>query len=157
AHNCEIAALLHDCTKCMSLKAQQQIARDNNLKLLDMELDSVGLLHGPVSAVIAKEKYGIQQKDILAAIGAHTTGFAGMSEFDMVIFLADKIEPYRSDLPQLDEIRALANVDLYQAAYLTLCNSKEYILQTNRPLHPATDKTIQWVHDSMQRKENIRG
>ncbi len=55
--------------------------------------------------MIAEEKYGIHDPVILKAIAVHTTGYAGMTKFDMVIFLADKIEPYRKPFPQLTEIR----------------------------------------------------
>ena len=147
AKACELAALLHDCAKCMSLGDMQQIAREANLKLSDIEFRSAALLHGPVGAVVARTKYGIEDQRILIAIAAHTTGFAGMTAFDMVVFLADKIEPYRDDIPTLAEIRALAQQDLYQATYAMLLNSQEYVTRKNRPLHPETAETIQWVLD----------
>jgi len=147
---CELAGLLHDCAKCMSLGALQTIARDNRLKLTDVELQSNGLLHGPAGAVVAETKYGVHNPEILNAIAIHTTGRAGMSAFDMALFLADKIEPYRSDIPALDALRALADQDLYKATYQMLINSKTHVSQTNRPLHPATDQTIQWVRDRIR-------
>ena len=147
---CELAGLLHDCAKCMGLKSMQRIARDAKLQLTETEFNAPGLLHGPVGAVVAKSKYGIVRQDILTAIETHTTGFAGMSPFDMVIFLADKIEPYRDDIPELAEIRALATQNLYKATYLMLLSSKEHVAQTKRPLHPATEQTLQWVREHMQ-------
>lgn len=147
---CELAALLHDCAKCMDLKAMQRIARDAKLKLSDIEFQSAGLLHGPVGAVIAKTKYGIRDPRILTAIAAHTTGYAGMTALDTVVFLADKIEPYRDDIPALPEIRELAEQDLYKAAYAVLLNSQEYVVRTNRPLHPATGETMRWVRDHIK-------
>jgi predicted HD superfamily hydrolase involved in NAD metabolism len=147
---CELAGLLHDCAKCMDLQTLQQIARDHHLKLSDVEMQSNGLLHGPVSAVIAGTKYGIRNPEILTAISSHTTGYAGMTAFDMAIFLADKIEPYRHDIPALDAIRALADVDLLKATYQMLLYSRAHIVQTKKPLHPATDQTIQWVHDRIR-------
>ena len=150
ANACELAGLLHDCAKCMDLKTLWQIARDHQLKLLDVEMRSNGLIHGPVGAVIAREKYGIRDPEILGAIAAHTTGYAGMSAFDMAIFLADKIEPYRHDIPALDEIRALAETDLLKASYQMLLQSKAHLVQTKRDIHPDTDKTIQWVLESIR-------
>ncbi|MBN1777491.1 MAG: nicotinate (nicotinamide) nucleotide adenylyltransferase [Clostridiales bacterium] len=156
AGDCELAGLLHDCAKCMDLKTLQQLAREHRLKLTDVELQSNGLLHGPVGAVIAETEYGIRKPEILSAIAAHTTGCAGMSEFDMVIFLADKIEPYRNDIPALDEIRALADMDLYEASYHMLMNSKAHVIQTHRPLHPATDQTIRWMRDRIRERREPR-
>jgi len=147
---CELAALLHDCAKCIDLKTLQKIALDKRLNLSDTEFRSAGLLHGPVGAVIAETEYGICRQDILTAIATHTTGYPGMTEFDAVIFLSDKIEPYRDDIPSLAEIRTLADRNLYQATYLMLLNSSEHITQTNRPLHPATGQTIQWIQTQIQ-------
>ncbi len=147
---CELAALLHDCAKCMDLKAMQWLARNAHLSLLDVEFQSAGLLHGKVGAVVAQQKYGIQDLRILTAVSEHTTGYVGMTKFDMVIFLADKIEPYRDDIPSLAEIRALAETNLYKATYAVLLNSKDYVTQKNRPLHPATGEVMQWVKDQIK-------
>lgn len=147
---CELAALLHDCAKCMDLRAMQWIARNAHLALLDVELQSAGLLHGPVGAVVAQRKYGVQDPQILTAIATHTTGYVGMTKFDMVIFLADKIEAYRDDIPALAEIRELAQTDLYRATYTMLKSSKEYVTLKNRPLHPATGEVMQWVKEQIK-------
>lgn len=98
-----------------------------------------------MGAVIAETEYGIRRRDILTAIATHTTGYPGMTELDAVIFLADKIEPYRDDIPALAEIRTLADRNLYQAAYRMLLNASEHVTKTNRPLHPATGETMQWI------------
>lgn len=153
---CELAGLLHDCAKCMPLKTLQQIACDRRLALSDIEMQSNALLHGPVGAVIAKEKYGIQSPEILGAISAHTTGRAGMTQFDMIIFLADKIEPYRHDIPALDEIRALADTDLPEATYQMLLHSKAHLLQAKKSIHPQTDRIIQWVREASDERRGQR-
>ncbi len=147
---CELAGLLHDCAKCMDIDSLRQIAISHHLKLTDVELQSNGLLHGPVGAVIAKEVFGIEDPIVLNAIAVHTTGYAGMSDIEMVVFLADKIEPYRNHIPDLDEIRQLAETDLYKATYEMLLHSKAYLTRIHRPLHPDTDTTIQWMRKRIQ-------
>jgi nicotinate-nucleotide adenylyltransferase len=144
---CELAALLHDCAKCMDLEKLQQIACDAKLTLSDTEFHSAGLLHGPVSAVIAETRYGIHDINILTAIATHTTGYAGMNKVDMVIFLADKIEPYRENFHALKEIRVLADQDLYKATYFMMRNTMEHVTNLNKPLHPETKKTMLWILD----------
>ena len=49
--------------------------------------------HSPAGAYVAQEKFGIEDDEILSAIYCHTTGKVGMSIFEKIIFLADKIEP----------------------------------------------------------------
>ena len=153
---CELAGLLHDCAKCMALKTLRQIALDHHLNLLDVEMRSNGLIHGPVGAVIAKERYGIRDPEVLRAIAAHTTGYVGMSAFDMAIFLADKIELYRHDIPTLDEIRTLADTNLVQATYQMLLQSKAHLIETKRDIHPNTDQIIQWMREASDERREQR-
>ncbi len=149
---CEMAALLHDCAKCIPLKEQQMIACEAKLKLSATELRSVGLLHGPVGAVIAQTKYGIDDPVILTAIATHTTGYVGMTALDMVIFLADKIEPYRKPFPALESIRSLARQDLYKATYSTIQSSIQYVTNASQPLHPATHDILQWLKEQINER-----
>ena len=60
-----------------------------------IERANPSLLHGPVAAVWAEKELGITDRSILDAIRYHTTGRAGMSRLEMVVYLADLIEPGR--------------------------------------------------------------
>ena len=60
-----------------------------------MEKRVPSLLHGKVGAIYAREKYGVEDKDILNAISYHTTARPGMSLLEKIIFIADYIEPSR--------------------------------------------------------------
>ncbi|MBE0601836.1 MAG: nicotinate (nicotinamide) nucleotide adenylyltransferase [Firmicutes bacterium] len=145
ADDCELAGLLHDCAKCMDLETLRQLAQAHHLKLMDVELRTNGLLHGPVGAVIAETDFHVHDPAVLHAIACHTTGYPGMKDMEMAVFLADKIEPYREHIPELDSIRLLAETDLYRATYEMLVHSKAYLLKTHRQLHPDTDQTIRWM------------
>lgn len=90
-----LAGLLHDCAKCFNKEDMVKIAKD--LDLDEEELHSYKVLHAPVSAYIAKNEFGIQDKDVLSAIRWHTLGHLKMSKFEKIIFLADKIESNTRD------------------------------------------------------------
>ncbi len=90
-----IAGLLHDCAK--------------------PEADALG--HGPMGAVKAKEHFGIKDQGILDAIRTHTTGEAAMPLLSKIIYAADYIEPGRTRLPNLAELRREAFEDLNLAVY----------------------------------------
>ena len=156
AEDCELAGLLHDCAKYMDINMLQTIVRDNQLAVSDIELQSNALLHGPVGAVIAKTDYGINNPEILTAIASHTTGCVGMSEFDMIIYLADKIEPYRHHIQALSDIRSMADIDLYQATYQMMLHSKQHVQKKNLPIHPQTDQIIQWMHSRIRERREQR-
>lgn len=87
-----VAGLLHDCAKCMDFELSKKIAREHTPDLDETEKDNKKTIHAPVSAWIAKEKYGVEDPEILSAIRLHTIGKCMMSDFEKIIFIADKIE-----------------------------------------------------------------
>lgn len=90
------AGLLHDCAKCFSNEKLLEIIHDN-LEVEEAELLNYKTLHAPVSAYIAKKEFGVDDNEILSAIRWHTLGQIEMSDFEKIIFLADKIEPNTRD------------------------------------------------------------
>ena len=145
ADQAALAGLLHDCAKCLPLASMQRIARENRL-LLDKEtLQSGNLLHGPVGAVVAEKEYGITDPNILSAIQCHTTAKVGMLPLDMIVFLADKIEPSRRSYPALEEVRRLAQTDLTAAMLHSLESTLEYVKSQNTQPHPTTQKVADWL------------
>lgn len=90
------AGLLHDCAKCFSNEKLLEIIQEN-LEVEEAEMLNYKTLHAPVSAYYAKEKFGVTDNEILSAIRWHTLGQIEMSDFEKIIFLADKIEPNTRD------------------------------------------------------------
>ncbi len=86
------AGLLHDCAKCFSNDKLLEIIK-NNLQVEECELLNYKTLHAPVSAHIAKTEFGINDSEILSSIRWHTLGKINMTDFEKIVFLADKIEP----------------------------------------------------------------
>ncbi len=140
-----LAGLLHDCAKCLPLAEMQRIARESRL-LVDKEtLQSGNLLHGPAGAVVAEKEYGVSDPIILSSIRCHTTGKVGMLPLDMIVFLADKIEPSRRSYPALEEVRRLAQIDLGAAMLHSLQSTLDYVRSQNTEPHPLTRKVADWL------------
>lgn len=99
------AGLLHDCAKCFSNEKLLKIIQ-TNLNVEEAEMLNYKTLHAPVSAYYAKEKFGVYDKEILSAIRWHTLGQIDMSNFEKIIFLADKIEPNTRDKEYAAVIRS---------------------------------------------------
>ena len=125
-----LAGLLHDAAKCFSKEKTDEII-DNCLNIEDIERENRKVLHAPVSAYVAKEIFGITDQEILSAIRWHTIGKTGMTTFEKIIFLADKIEPntrdseYRNKLLKfLDEENGLdkALLQCYKMTIISLVN-----------------------------------
>ncbi len=98
-----IAGLLHDCAKCFSNEKLLDIIK-NNLEVDECEMLNYKTLHAPVSAYYAEKEFGVTDKEILSAIRWHTLGQIEMSDFEKIIFLADKIEPNTRDKSYREEI-----------------------------------------------------
>lgn len=141
----EQAGLLHDCAKCLPLPEMQRLARKHRLTDDPAFLASGALLHSLVGAWMAREKYGMDDPEVLEAISFHNTGHAGMSRLAMCVCLADFIEPNRDPFPLLEEVRRLAGVSLEKALLLSLEGVSAHVLSRGKALHPRTAETIEWL------------
>lgn len=87
-----LAALVHDCAKCIPNDELYKLIEENNIPVTEMELLSVKTLHSPVGAWLAEQKFGITDKQVLSAIRYHTIGRVGMDIIEKIVFLSDKVE-----------------------------------------------------------------
>lgn len=92
----EAAAYLHDITKEYSLEKQLKICRDFGIIPRDDESGAPAVLHAITAAAIIPARYpDFARPGVIAAVRWHTTGRAGMSLSEKIIFLADYIEEGR--------------------------------------------------------------
>ncbi len=101
-----LAGLLHDCAKCFSNEKLLDIIH-KNLQVEECEMLNYKTLHAPVSAFIAETEFNVTDKEILSAIRWHTLGKLDMTDFEKIVFLADKIEPNTRDKEYSEQIRVL--------------------------------------------------
>jgi len=107
------AAILHDITKKLEQKDQLLLCEKYGIITDAVEENSEKLLHAKTAAWIAKACFGVSEA-VFDAISCHTTGKPGMSTLDMVLYLADYIEPTR-DFDGVKTLRRLAYADLEAA------------------------------------------
>lgn len=132
-----VAGLLHDCAKNLTDDETLSYCRVNGIDISEIEKNQVYLLHGQVGAIIAREKYGVEDESILNAIKYHTTGFSDMIMLDKIIFLADYIEPGRTHSEALNA-RELAYKDLNKALISAFDSTIKYVIQQRGLIHPDT-------------------
>ncbi|MBR4295673.1 MAG: bis(5'-nucleosyl)-tetraphosphatase (symmetrical) YqeK [Clostridia bacterium] len=90
------AALLHDITKENSFQKQLQICDNLGIMVSCDEKNAPKTLHAiTASAIIPSEYPDFAVSEILDAVRWHTTGRAGMSICEKLIYLADYIEDTR--------------------------------------------------------------
>jgi predicted HD superfamily hydrolase involved in NAD metabolism len=135
------AALCHDLYR--GIKDDALNVYVNQLGLPKKYLNNGNLAHSKIAAEMIKKDFGIEDEDILNAVRYHTTGRAGMSPLEKVIFLADSIEPGRN-YPRVDEIRNVAKTDLNRACLMCLERTIEYINNKGFYLDPDTLEAREW-------------
>ena len=86
-----LCGLIHDCAKCFSNSELHQKICDCK-DLCEGELSNPKTYHAPAGAILAKQELGICDDEILSATRWHTLGKIEMTDFEKIIFLADKIE-----------------------------------------------------------------
>lgn len=154
-----LAALLHDCAKCLPLAQMQALATSATPKekvfLPDYDEEtfhSGPLLHSLAGTILAMREYGITDPQVLHAIACHTTGSPGMTPMDMAVYLADKIEPGREPHPGLQAIRKAATQSLPQAMLLSLEGTVQYVRKKGKQVHPQAFHVIKWLHHMINTK-----
>ena len=130
------AALLHDCTKKLNLKEQLALAEAYRVPLDDMERRELKLLHAKTGAAIAETVFGTDG-ELTNAIRWHTTGRAGMTLLEKIIYLADYIEATR-DFPGVEELRRVCYEDLDAGLLLGLEMTVREMEERGAPIHAKT-------------------
>lgn len=133
----ELAALLHDCAKNneeMYLgKYKKEFEELRELRGKNSDMDNPKLLHCYLGRIVANKEYGINDDEILDAIEFHTTGRINMTDFEKIIYLADKTEDKR-DYDGVDEIRKLSKINLNKAIVKSLDDTIKYLIESEREI-----------------------
>jgi len=132
----ETAAILHDIAKYADEDWMRQMVKENGLDARLAEWGSE-ILHGPVGAWIAETEFNITNEDILNSIRFHTTGRAGMSKLEKIIYIADMIEPNRK-FDGVEHLRKSASEDLDLAMKACICHSIRFLVNTEQPIYPVS-------------------
>ena len=140
AFEARAAGILHDWDKVLS--PEEQIAYARRLGV-DLGVDSQlvqPLLHGITAARSLPERYPELPATVWQAIERHTIGAADMSELDMVVFVADGIEPIRKDVPAIHNVRQLVEqgAPLSEVFWASFSSGVSYVIDTERYLYPGT-------------------
>lgn len=132
----EIAALSHDMCKCTDVAILNDYVYSFGLD--EKYIDNPNLAHSKIAAKIIEQDYNVDDEDIINAVSFHTTGRAGMSRLEKIIYLADAIEPNR-DYPSVNLLREEACRNLDDAMIMSLERTINYI---NSQGHFLDDDTL---------------
>ena len=123
-----LAGIAHDI--CKSLPPDEQlrlIKRYDESRPPKVKKRPGAGLHGEAGAVFLRERFGVTSEAVLEAIRLHTAGASGMGPIAKAVYIADKVEPSRRDIPpELRDPARYGSLDAFfeaaleaSAAYLT--------------------------------------
>jgi predicted HD superfamily hydrolase involved in NAD metabolism len=96
ASKARAAAMLHDIARMWGPQRLVEFAAAHGLAISENERSAPVLLHARVAALIARDQFGIDDLDVLAAIEHHTVAQPGMSDLEKILYIADSTEPSRA-------------------------------------------------------------
>lgn len=146
----ELAALCHDLYRYVEGAELADYVREFHLP--ERYLTSPNLAHSKIAAAVMKRDFGIEDEDLLNAVSYHTTGRAGMSLLEKIVFLADAIEPGR-DYPGVGELRKTAEENLDSAVLQSLEGTIRFLEREHTPIDEDTIK----ARNDLSGKEEKKG
>ena len=128
-----IAGLLHDCAREIDVEVLKSM-RISGPVLGKYRRETVKyapkLLHAPAGAMLARERYGVKDKDILQAIQLHATGMPDMTVLSKIIYMSDYLSEERS-FAGIEDLRQLAQTD-FDKAFAEVAAAKARYRETRK-------------------------
>lgn len=130
------AGLIHDWDKVIPDDELLARAIHYGIEVAGAPALAVPLLHGPVAARELPELFPELPAPVFRAVARHTTAACDMTPLDMVVFVADAIEPGRKG-DYADRLRAMAgDASLDELFFACFAQGIVYVLETRRYLYP---------------------
>lgn len=144
---CILCGYLHDISAVIKPQDMLNYMVENNLFIDESERKYPFILHQRISRLIAKNFFNISDEVILSAIECHTTLKANPSQYDMALFIADKLSWDQEGIPPFYDI-VIKNLSVsLEKACLSYIN---YIIDNSMILHPHS-----WIIESKEYLEKV--
>ena len=138
------AGILHDITKAIDGPLQLTLCEAYGKILDDFSRKYPKTLHAITGSLVAERIFG-ENKAVVDAIAYHTTGKADMNLLEMIIYVADYMEPNR-DFPGVETLRQLAFSDIQAALRLGLEMTMEHLKEQGSEVSPASREALAWLN-----------
>ena len=138
------AGILHDITKAIDGPLQLTLCEAYGKILSDFSRRYPKTLHALTGSMVAERIFG-ENKAVVSAIEHHTTGKADMNLLEMIIYVADYMEPNR-DFPGVERLRELAFSDIQAALKLGLEMTLEHLKRQGAEVSPESREALAWLN-----------
>jgi predicted HD superfamily hydrolase involved in NAD metabolism len=150
------SGLMHDLAKYFPPQKLLSIARKEGLEVDYVMEAAPHLLHADVSAIVARDTFGVEDEEVLQAIANHTLGRPGMSRISCIVFVADTLEPGRGDTPELENLRVISRENIDRAVWKTSDYSLKFLIESSCLIHQRTIATRNWFLQKSRKQTTIR-
>lgn len=149
-----LAGILHDWDKGYSSAEIKEHAREVGLDVSEEVLQHHAYtLHGPTAALALAQEYPTIPADVLRAVARHTVADIHMEPLDMVLYVADAIEPHR-DYDKVEKLRNLVGkVSLEELFFKTMKQLNLMLIKREAIIHPDTIAVWNTYAARQQRKD----
>ena len=129
------AGLLHDVMKDTPCDGQRQMIEDGGTVLTDAERGNPKLWHAMAGEAYLRTQLHVADADVLNAVRYHTTGRAGMSLLEKILYVADYLSADRQ-YDGVDRMRRLAESSLEEAMLFGQSFTISDLAQKEQIIHP---------------------
>ncbi len=137
------AGILHDITKAIDGPLQLTLCREYGMVLDKFSQENPKTLHALTGSLVAQRIFG-ENEAVVTAIRYHTTGRAGMSLLEKILYVADYIERNR-DFPGVDDLRAAAWRSIDEAMLLGMEMTMAHVKRQGQELAGATVDAVEYL------------
>ena len=148
------AGLLHDIMKNAAKEYQLQIMEKGGIILSQAEKNNPKLWHAMAGECYLRQELHIDDEELLGAVRYHTTGKAGMTLLEKIIYVADYISAERN-YPDVSVMRRLSKeVSLEEASLYALRFSIRKFESTGGIIHTdSVDYYNELIIEKMRKEE----
>lgn len=133
-----LAGLLHDWDRELSAEELTAAANASGIEVTPADESLPYLLHARTAVASLEQALPGLAPEVVRAVARHTMGAPDMTELDMVVYLADMIEPGRT-FPGVQALRdAVGSVTLRELFALGYQHSLAHLVSARRYIHPLT-------------------
>jgi nicotinate-nucleotide adenylyltransferase len=132
-----LCGVLHDIMKEEKTENLLQTMEQSAIMKDAVTLSARPLWHAKAGAIYCEQVLGITDRDILNAISYHTTGRAGMSHLEKILYLADYIGEER-DYDDVDVMRKETYASMERGMRYALRYTINDLVNRGQAVHPDT-------------------
>jgi nicotinate-nucleotide adenylyltransferase len=137
--------LVHDLARELPEEAILELVSRYDLPIDELEKKKPVLLHGKIGARLLRDRYGVDDEDVLDAVEHHTLGRPGWTGYGKILYIADYREPTRRFITE--EFQGyLAGLSLDEMLLAVILHEKEH----RTSLAPMT----QAMYDELERNRS---